>query len=352
MSTACTVSSPGNYFYGNVNIVAGGSLIFKEPTGTGTLVNFWASNIIVEAGGSLIAGSENTPYGSRRGVLDIYIYGPNQSTGNPATSPGQGALCYGQLSGTTGPCGIPLSLWTDNGTSLQTMPGAGAISDYFYQYGPNYGDSKCTDGTTWANGQCGTSAGQVGYFGYKVLAVSYNGTLKLFGYKGTPLKRAKAVRPFSPFFPSQGGQGSSFSASSRRTRLRIPKNRTPSRPPKLPPRPSTLRRSMPILATAASAGCAWPPIFPRRPQGNKGNPNELILSQAPGDRWWSANDNKSTPDQVVVTTTDYLPGHSEKLTIRKLKSTMLSFWDPVEYPHNGMKYPVASRLDGDAQRFL
>ena len=186
VSTSCTVSSPGNYFYGNVNIVAGGSLIFKEPTGTGTLVNFWASNIIVEAGGSLIAGSEKSPYGSRRGVLDIYIYGPNQSTGNPATSQGQGALCYGQITSTTGPCGIPLSLWTDNGTSLQTMPGAGSISDYFYQYGPNYGDGKCTDGTTWANGQCGTSAGQVGYFGYKVLAVSYNGTLKLFGYKGTP----------------------------------------------------------------------------------------------------------------------------------------------------------------------
>ena len=76
------------------------------------------------------------------------------------------------------------------------------------------------------------------------------------------------------------------------------------------------------------------------------------MSQAPGDRWWSANDNKSTPDQVVVTTTDYLPGHSEKLTIRNLKGTTLSFMDPVEYPHNGTKYPVASRLGGDAQRFL
>jgi hypothetical protein len=133
VSTPCTVSSPGNYFYGNVNIVAGGSLTFTEPTGTGTRVNFWASNIIVESGGALIAGSEKAPYGSRCGVLDIYIYGRNQSTGDPAASPGQGALCYGQLSGTTGPCGIPLSLWTDNGTSLQTMPGAGGISDYFYQ---------------------------------------------------------------------------------------------------------------------------------------------------------------------------------------------------------------------------
>ena len=66
--------------------------------------------------------------------------------------------------------------------------------------------------------------------------------------------------------------------------------------------------------------------LPKTAAGTKGNPNELTLSQAPGDRWWSANDNKSTPDQVVVTTTDYLPGHSEKLTIRKLKGTTLSFW--------------------------
>ena len=92
--------------------------------------------------------------------------------------------------------------------------------------------------------------------------------------------------------------------------------------------------------------------LPKTAAGTKGNPNELTLSQAPGDRWWSANDNKSTPDQVVVTTTDYLPGHSEKLTIRKLKGTTLSFMDPVEYPHNGTKYPVASRLGSDAQRFL
>ena len=109
---------------------------------------------------------------------------------------------------------------------------------------------------------------------------------------------------------------------------------------------------MPIPATAASAGCAWPRIFPRRRRGPRAQPNTLTLSQAPGDRWWSANDNKSTPDQVVVTTTDYLPGHSEKLTIRKLKGTTLSFWDPVEYPHNGTKYPIASRLGADAQRFI
>ena len=41
--------------------------------------------------------------------------------------------------------------------------------------------------------------------------------------------------------------------------------------------------------------------------GKKGALNTLTLSASPGDRWWSANDNSSTPDEVVVTTTDYLP---------------------------------------------
>ena len=43
-------------------------------------------------------------------------------------------------------------------------------------------------------------------FGYKVLAVSYGGTLKLFGYKGTPLRKAPPPR-FVDFFGNQGGGG-------------------------------------------------------------------------------------------------------------------------------------------------
>ena len=108
ISKPCTVSSAGNYYYGNVNIVTGGSLTFTEPQRRGSRVDFWAGNIIVESGGALIAGSASAPYGSRGGVLNIFIYGPNQSgTSDPATAPGQGALCYGQLSSTSGPCGIP-----------------------------------------------------------------------------------------------------------------------------------------------------------------------------------------------------------------------------------------------------
>ena len=169
ISSPCTVNRHGNYFYGNVNIIAGGSLTFSEPLGTGTLVNFWASNIIVENGGALIAGASGAPYGSRGGVLNIYLYGKNQSgTSDPYANPGQGALCVTQQSSTVGPCGIPLSIWNDNGTTFQTsLPGG--VSDYFYQYGPNYGDNLCSDGTTQWNPTtgCGSPSLQVGYFCYK-----------------------------------------------------------------------------------------------------------------------------------------------------------------------------------------
>ena len=107
----CWIDSAGTYVYGNVNIIDGGSLEFKEPAAQGSQVNFWAKNIIVENGGKLIAGSplisdENPgPYGSRGGVLTIYLYGPDQSKDpnadandkgldpNVDANQGQGVLC-------------------------------------------------------------------------------------------------------------------------------------------------------------------------------------------------------------------------------------------------------------------
>src|SRR5262249_39217 len=75
----CTVNKAGVYNYGRINIVKNGSLVFVEPAGDGTKVDFWASSIIIENGGSLIAGGAAKPYGERGGVLNIYIYGKNDS---------------------------------------------------------------------------------------------------------------------------------------------------------------------------------------------------------------------------------------------------------------------------------
>ena len=220
--THCTVDTAGNYVYGTVNIINNGTLEFREPATAGK-INFWAENIIIENGGTLKAGTEKAPFGSRGSVLTIYLYGANQSVdangkpADPTLKPGLGAVCNGKLdslgANKSGPCGIPWGAWSDNGKSsnaLNGTPGVGGVKDYFYQYGPLFGDILCDDmKTQWtANPDpitdqpilCGTTGQgnnkvdrQVGYFGYKVLAVSYGGSLRLFGYKGTPL--AKAPRP-------------------------------------------------------------------------------------------------------------------------------------------------------------
>jgi hypothetical protein len=85
----------------------------------------------------------------------------------------------------TGPCGVPKEIWETNGTGLFRLPGfREGEEDYFYQYGPLYGDGACNDRTVFENGKCGSPEGKVGYFGKKVLAVSFGGTLDLKGWKG------------------------------------------------------------------------------------------------------------------------------------------------------------------------
>ena len=191
ISTTCYIDKAGDYVYGNVNIVGPkGRLEFREPVTAGK-VNFWASNIIVENGGTLMAGTEKAPFGSRGSVLTIYLYGANLSVDkagkpvDPTITPGLGALCNGKLdtvgANKSGPCGIPWTAWSDNGKSpdgLNGIPGVGGVKDYFYQYGPMFGDILCSDGKTqWTakNGVgCGTTGDgnnkvdlQAGYFGYK-----------------------------------------------------------------------------------------------------------------------------------------------------------------------------------------
>ena len=75
---ACWIDTAGTYVFGNINIIdPNGSLEFREPAAKGSQVNFWAKNIIVENGGTLNAGTaDKGPYGSRGGVLTIYLYGP------------------------------------------------------------------------------------------------------------------------------------------------------------------------------------------------------------------------------------------------------------------------------------
>jgi hypothetical protein len=156
-----------------------------------------------------------------------------------------------------------------------TLPGG--ISDRFYRYGPLHGDGKCNDvGSVFdkARGAC-TSGGEVGYFGNKVLAVSYGGTLGLFGYKGAMYAVGPDQDPsYSYTSWMRLADGSSLEAGSANT---------PSRSLVLEMDPMGL-------------------CYGTRPDG---------AVQPCWDRG----------DEIVVTTTDYLPGHSEKLRIQTIART-------------------------------
>ncbi|HEU0156786.1 MAG TPA: hypothetical protein VFQ82_12000, partial [Stellaceae bacterium] len=320
---ACIVDTAKKYFYGNVNILNGGSLEFEQPTAAfaSPNIDFWAKSIVVEAGGALTAGATR-PYGDPGtrllkdgGFLTIHLYGENQSvdekTGKPADPvkmPGQGVPCKSSLTkdsnGDPVPCGIPAAVWQSNGSEL--LPGCSAgnptscipglpaeTKDYFYQYGPLYGDSKCEKGGEYQvkNGKamCGNepAAGRVGYFGYKVLAVSYGGTLMLRGYKGT----SAADLDKDPL----------------------------------------------------ASGNSW-----MRLEGDlKPGDTTLTVDGLPAEQWWRPNDRDR--DQIVVTTTDYLPGHSEELAITFAQGNKVILKQPIKWLHNGERFKINL---GDAKNRL
>jgi hypothetical protein len=259
---SCTVGA-GTYQWRNVNIINGGSLSFQDAT-----IDFWAKSILVENGGSLIAGSPNAPIGTQGGVVTIHLYGKEQGPGTGGGDGGQGIVCQTPIN-MGAPCGIDPDVWTSNGKTQVSLPRN--VTDYFYQYDPlPYDDGK-------------NSQGLQGFFGYKVLAVSYGGTLQLFGKKG-------------------GTYGTVDPSNSGTSWVRL--NKT------LNPGDSTLVLDRPVDWTAG--------------------------------------------DQIVVTTTDYLPGHSEQLTIARVKTDgqTITVQEQVKYTHSGQQYDlraVPSRLGLELQ---
>ncbi len=229
---------PGEYHYGFVNIHSKGKLIFKDAA-----IDFWAKSILVEKDGSLIAGSEDNPISSK---ITIHLYGKDE---------GPGITCKT----TSGPpatadtiCGVPRKIWTDGG-----MPEGMTANFYRYKNLPTYDDEQ--DGDY--------------YFGRKVLAVSYGGTLQLFGKKGA--------------------------------------------------------------AYAATPGVSWTRL------NHPANATDVTLALDKAVDW-------QKNDQIVLTTTDFLPGHSEKQSIEYVDDSRrlieISDRKGVKYFHNGIKYPVEKTL--------
>jgi hypothetical protein len=268
----------GNYGYDVINIIAGGSLIFDDDG----QINFWARSIIIENGGKLIAGSPTAPFGSKGGSLVINLWGSDQGVS------GLGAFCASPPGNNSrvGQCGIPNNIWDSNGASKVSLPGTcgGGCEDYFYQYQPLPFDDRKIPGDP-------RRFPSVGYFGYKVLAVSYGGTLQLFGKKGAT---------YASLGPKDSGR-------------------------------SWTRLDGTILPGATSLKVAADPA---------------------GIADWHEG------DLIVVTTTDYVPNHSEELMICSISGNTITFtadldaWagrcgsiKGVQWTHNGTKYPL-DRLPG------
>lgn len=263
----CTVEASAKYHLGNVNIYNGGKLFFKN----GHDIEFWARSILVENEGSLIAGcktsdcSEKEPIGSGQagGKVTIFLYGGEQDPGTGNGDGGQGIICQ---SDAQHHCGISDNLWNDGDKQPNDGLPGGAPKDYFYAYEPLTYD----DGGTMK-----------GYFGYKVLAVSYGGTLQLFGANGAT-------------YDNESCKG------------------------------TRLFEEEPLSSSCTSWARLDETIGPNT------NATQLKLDRMVD--WFKG-------DEIVVTTTDYLPGHSERLivannVVQDGKST-ITVQTPVSYRHNG-----------------
>ncbi len=247
------------YYFHSVNIytapsaASGGSLNFDDA-----LTDFYAENIVVEKGGALIAGSRTTPIGT--GLVTIHLWG---APGDP------GVTCKSANCGIPSP---PLGTNTRMMNPSTCTPSAlpGDVNDCFYDY-------DILDSLDRTNGNTGA------YFGHKVLAVSYGGTLQMFGAKGATYTATAATGCMED---SPSCTGTSW--------VRLSKNALPG---------------------------------------------DMSLQVEGALKNWQDGDN------IVLTTTDYLPGHSERLKISGTsvngQVTTINLDAPVQYPHNGQKFDLS-----------
>lgn len=304
VNDVCIVKA-GTYKYLNVNIFDGGTLKFEDE-----VIDFWAESILVENEGSLIAGSTSAPIGSNGGKLTIHLYGADQLQSplsdyrfGAATRKGnKGIVC--QSPG--GLCGVPEPIWKSNlnipvedGNYPKSIKSdlPGGVRDYFYHYKALPFDDGETDG-------------QVGYFGRKVLAVSYGGTLQLFGKKGATYRENAVCNPADP-------------------------------------------------SSSCTSWARLEGIIPTRNRGNGFADNTPQTGLVPGDTSLEVDRvvDWEKGDRIVVTTTDYLPGHSEEFTIVSNDGQHIEFESDVpnqgaRYYHSGKSYDISDlpdRLGIDAE---
>ncbi|WP_437527499.1 hypothetical protein WME79_42920 [Sorangium sp. So ce726] len=244
----CRVVPRGTFTYGNINVIKGGALFFRDEPGETRL---YARSILVQKGGSLRAGAWCKPFGSGGGKLTIGLWG-----GAPGVDKTPGATCKDE-SGKEAACYPP-----DRVGKLCTGPD---LNDPCQA-----SDTRETAGNSARFEGYENLHGDGTYFGSKVFAVSYGGSVALFGKKGV----ADSVRA-NPEAPAA------------RERMCA-----------IPPADQQLDDA----AWAAGSGISWA----RLNQGAAPSSTALVVDR-PVD--WAQG------DKIVLATTDWQPSHSELLTL-------------------------------------
>ena len=292
---SCRTVAPGTYTYGYVNITAGGTLRFLDPPGNSTPTDFYARSILVEQGGTLQAGTYDEPFGSHGGHLTLGLWGSGPTAANLAD-----AKRAGQMVST---------LWNPPYAAIECVAAAGCY--------PSSREGKYCDAEQSATDPCQSSSGNAnaqfqGYdsaggqslklpydntnFGYKVLAVSYGGSLKLFGKKG--VRAADRVDP-----DNAAGDANACVVPAGADEYDVQK-------------------------WADGTGNSW-----ARLDGDA-DASTLELDRDVVD--WAAG------DHLVVATTDWYPSHSELVRVAGYDagSRTLTLSSPLQFPHAGGTYPI------------
>ncbi len=291
------------YMFRQVNIINNGKLKFIEPAkeATDKTTNlpitgqdFWATAIIIESGGAILAGvDDQKPYGTNHKTLTFHLWGADPRKVNnlkPTDPEGPGVSCVPIPTNVTpevADCGIPKeAVWDTDGSPKLPMPGKhfpGQEKDYFYKYTSLHGDDGVDPVTK-----------QKGHFGYKVLALSYGGTLRLHGAKGattTPAEIETLLK--SPDATSQADDN-----------------------------------------VLTDSGASWR----RLAGGGAKDSSDLTLDRSVRDNWKDG-------DEVVVTTTDFFPNHSESRQLKGDSSdTKVTLRAGLTYAHADEVYDIRTKV--------
>jgi hypothetical protein len=249
-----TPTNPALYVYHNINIVAASSLTFLDKP-----IDFHVESVVIENTGKLIAGNTTAPIGTNGGRLRIFLWGKS-------TDPG--IECQ-----TDARCGVPEALWKSNPSLAMRMTGRTSCNEAS-KYGGKLPGDDCFYQYDIIDNQDKT-ANKNAYFAHKVIALSFGGTLHLYGKKGAIYDAATDNNP-------------------------------------------------------ANTGISW-----ARLSNISGNTLTLDLRQGQSLNW-------EADDRIVVTSTDYLPTHSEVAEIQSVSGNTITLKEALEYPHNTNLYSLST----------